>query len=636
MNTDELALGISRAERRVREIQTKLHRWACDDTHRRFDDLFNLVCDPAFLLVAWDRVRGNKGARTAGMDGQTAFTIEAEQGVEVFLDGLRSELKDLSFRPVPVRERMIPKANGKRRRLGIATVTDRVVQASLKLVLEPVFEADFLPCSYGFRPKRRAHDAVAEVRHFTARSYEWVLEGDIEACFDEISHTGLLDRVRRRIGDKRVLALVKAFLKAGILTEGGVVKDMGTGTPQGGILSPVLANVALSVLDEHFVGAPGGPAATTYERTKRRRRGLPNCRLVRYADDWCLVVSGTAAHAEAYRDEAAEVLSAMGLRLSPEKTAITHIDEGLDFLGWRIQRRRKRGTSKHYLYTYPARKSVASVTTKVKTLCRQNINLPLEVLLHRLNSLLRGWTAYFRPGVSSAAFNYLRALTWRQVVAWLRRKHSRITWKELRRRFFAGAGGPPSVRSSCSTPPRSPPRATATAAPRFPHPGRVSRKTRIAPTTGLVESRMRRRGARPVRRAARGNGPMETSTPRPAPTQPPQGPPGAIQGVPAGDDRGARRRHQGTGGSCRWVSRVHRVLGRRAAVVSPARDDRTGARGQRRGTGVLEGAAGGIPRYPRAAVLVPRQLQRPCRPAEVGAPRREGRARRDLQRRRHR
>jgi RNA-directed DNA polymerase len=188
VNTDELALEISRAERRVREIQTKLHRWACDDTHRRFDDLFNLVCDPAFLLVAWDRVRGNKGARTAGMDGRTAFTIEAEQGVEVFLDGLRSELKDRSFRPVPVRERMIPKANGKLRRLGIATVTDRVVQASLKLVLEPVFEADFLPCSYGFRPKRRAHDAVAEVRHFTARSYEWVLEGDIEACLDALSH----------------------------------------------------------------------------------------------------------------------------------------------------------------------------------------------------------------------------------------------------------------------------------------------------------------------------------------------------------------------------------------------------------------------------------------------------------------
>ena len=165
------------------------------------------------------------------MDGRTAYAIEAEQGVEVFLGDLRSALKDRSFRPLPVRERMIPKANGKLRRLGIATVTDRVVQASVKLVIEPIFEADFLPCSYGFRPKRRAHDAVAEVRHFTARSYEWVVEGDIEACFDEISHSGLMDRVRNRIGDKSVLALVKAFLKAGILTRDGVVRETGTGAP---------------------------------------------------------------------------------------------------------------------------------------------------------------------------------------------------------------------------------------------------------------------------------------------------------------------------------------------------------------------------------------------------------------------
>ena len=216
MNTDESELVLFRAERRVREIQAKLHRWARDDPHRRFDDLFNLVADPAFLLVAWDRVRGNKGARTAGVDGATAASIAAGTGVEVLLGEVRSQLKDRSFQPLPVRERMIPKPGGKLRRLGIATVRDRVVQASLKLVLEPIFEADFLPCSYGFRPKRRAHDAVAEVRYLTSHSYEWVVEGDIKACFDEISHPALMDRVRKRVGDKRVLALVKAFLKSGI------------------------------------------------------------------------------------------------------------------------------------------------------------------------------------------------------------------------------------------------------------------------------------------------------------------------------------------------------------------------------------------------------------------------------------
>jgi RNA-directed DNA polymerase len=238
VNTDEPELRLSQAERRVLEIQTKLHRWARDDPHRRFDDLFNLVADPAFLLVAWERVRGNKGARTAGVDGRTAMSIQVWQGVEGFLAELRSAVKDRSFTPLPVRERMIPKAGGKLRRLGIATIRDRVAQASLKLVLEPIFEADFLPCSYGFRPNRRTHDAVAEVRLLTSKGYEWIVEGDIKACFDEISHPALMERVRKRVGDKRVLALVKAFLKAGILGEDGALRDNDTGTPQGSILTP--------------------------------------------------------------------------------------------------------------------------------------------------------------------------------------------------------------------------------------------------------------------------------------------------------------------------------------------------------------------------------------------------------------
>ena len=275
MNISELELALGWAEPRVLEIQAKLHRRAVADPGRRFDDLFNLVADPAFLLVAWARVRGNKGARTAGVDGHTALSITAAVGVEGFLDRLRASLKDRSFRPLPVRERMIPKAGGKKRRLGIATIADRVVQASLKLVLEPIFEADFLPCSYGFRPRRRAHDAVAEVRFLTSRSFRWVVEGDIKACFDEISHCALLDRVRARVGDKRVLALVKAFLKSGILGEDRILRETSAGTPQGSILSPLLSNVALSVLDEHIDRSPGGPRASDYQRSKRRARRFP-------------------------------------------------------------------------------------------------------------------------------------------------------------------------------------------------------------------------------------------------------------------------------------------------------------------------------------------------------------------------
>jgi len=449
VNTDELEHALGEAERRVLKIQTKLHRWARDDPHRRFDDLFNLVADPGFLLVAWERVRGNRGARTAGVDGHTATSIQVMHGVEEFLDGLRSSLRDRSFCPLPVRERMIPKAGGKLRRLGIPTVADRVVQASLKLVLEPIFEADFLPCSYGFRPKRRAHDAVAEVRYLATRPrcYEWIVEGDIKACFDEIDHVALMGRVRSRVGDKRVLGLVKAFLKAGVLIEDRLLEETTAGTPQGGILSPLLANVALSVLDEFIAQAPGGPSSGPAERARRLRHGRPNFRLVRYADDWCLMVKGTRDDAEALRDQIAEVLSTMGLRLSEAKTLVTHIDDGLDFLGWRIQRHRKRGTSRHYVYVYPARKALQSAKRKIKTLCRQvNVNQSLDDLLRRLNPMLRGWCGYFKPGVSSVTFSYLSHYAWQTVWRWLHRKHRRSTIAELRQKYCGGGWWPTTQR----------------------------------------------------------------------------------------------------------------------------------------------------------------------------------------------
>ena len=354
MNTGASWPDLDQAWLRVRQMQRKLHQGAIEDSDRRFDDVFNLVYDPSFLVVAWDRVRGNRGSRSAGIDGVVPRQVGARSGR--MLAELREELKARQFTPVAVRETMIPKANGKSRRLGIPTPTDRVVQAALKLVLEPIFEADFQPSSYGFRPRRRAQDAIAEIHYLASptRSYEWVFEADIAACFDEIDHTALMGRVRARISDKRVLGLVKAFLAAGVLGEDAVRRDTLTGTPQGGILSPLLANIALSALDEHFARKweALGPQWT---RAKARRAGRPVMKLVRYADDFVVMVGGPREHAEALWDEVAAVLAPLGLRLSVEKTRVCHIDEGFEFLGWRIQRQIKPGTTKRYVYTWPSK-----------------------------------------------------------------------------------------------------------------------------------------------------------------------------------------------------------------------------------------------------------------------------------------
>ena len=435
MNTDAPFPDADTAWWRVQKIQTKLYRWAIDDPDRRFDDLWNLVYDPAVLVNAWERVRSNRGARTAGIDGESAFYVSVVRGEQAFLSELRGDLKARRFQPVAVREVMIPKPGGKRRRLGIATVRDRVVQAALKTVLEPIFEADFHPCSYGFRPGRRAQDAIAEIHFYTSRSYEWIVEGDIKACFDEISHPALVARMRRRVGDKRVLDLVKAFLKAGILSEDGELRESNTGAPQGGILSPLLSNIALSVLDEHFARA-WQAMGDSHAREQRRRNGLANYRLVRYADDWILMVAGTRADAERLKQEAAEVLLPMGLRLSQEKTVIVHIDQGLDFLGLRIQRHKQRGSNRRFVYTYPAKAALMAVKAKVRSVTRRSTNQSLSVLVRRLNPILRGWVNYHRHGASAKTFAYLSAFTWRRVWCWICHKHPKTGQRDLQGRYL--------------------------------------------------------------------------------------------------------------------------------------------------------------------------------------------------------
>jgi len=428
---------------RVAGMQAKLHRWAAADPGRRFDDLFNFVHDPATLIVAFDRVAGNHGADTPGVDGLTAAYVEEALGVPGFLDDLRAALKDGSFRPLPVRERKIPKPGGpgKLRKLGIPCIADRVVQAALKLVLEPIFEAGFEPVSYGFRPKRRAHDAIAEIHQYGTQGYRWVLDADIEAAFDNLSHSAVMDRVRARVKDKRVLALVKAFLKAGVLTETGDREDSLTGTPQGGILSPLIFNVAMSALDEHLhrPWKPGGSMHTGYLRSRRRVQGLPRWRIVRYADDFVVLVHGTQADAENLRADVAQVLAPMGLQLSAAKTQVAHMSDGFDFLGFHIRWKRKRGTNKWHVYTFIADRPIRSVKAKIRALTNRTSQHDPGAALTRLNQIMRGWANYFKHAACKRTLSRLSHFVWWRVIRWLRALH-RWKWKDVRRAFTTPDG----------------------------------------------------------------------------------------------------------------------------------------------------------------------------------------------------
>jgi RNA-directed DNA polymerase len=433
VNTGAPLPSVEVAQGRVLHFQRKLHERASNDAERGFCDLWNLVCDPATLVVAWSRVSRNRGSRTAGVDSATRRHVEA-LGVERFLWGLRGELRAGTFRPLPVRERMIPKRDGRKRRLGIPTLRDRVVQMALKLVMEPIFETGFYPSSYAYRPGRRAQDAIAEIHHFTTRSYEWIVETDIEACFDRLPHRLILEEVGRRIEDRRVLALVRSFLKAGLMSETGRLQRTVTGTPQGGIASPLLANIALSALDRHYQADWQEMSRYQGRRRYLQRTGHPTYRLVRYADDLVLLARGTREQAQALLEQLAGRVQALGLQLKSEKTAITHIDAGFVFLGQRIVRRPK--GHKRHVYTFVSNEALASIRRKVKALTgRSTTNLALSDLIAALNPVLRGWANYFRHAAAKRTLEYLGYYAWWRVGRWLRKKHPRLTWKQIKRRY---------------------------------------------------------------------------------------------------------------------------------------------------------------------------------------------------------
>lgn len=417
---------------RVARTQVKYHCWAKADRGTRFGDLFNLVCHEDYLRVAFDHVATNKGARTSGVDGVTVRQIVEAGEVEVFLAGIAGSLKDGSYRPAPVRRRLIPKPGGKSRPLGIPTVADRVVQQSLRMVLEPIFEADFVPVSYGFRPRRRAHDAVAEIHFYAGRGYRWVLDADIEGCFDNIDHQVVLGQVRTRISDKRVVGLVRAFLKSGVLTELGQMRNTDTGTPQGGIISPLLANIALSILDEAIMAPwqPGGDQSSQAARAKRRHHGLGNWRIVRYADDFVIMTNGTRDDAEHLRQQVSQVLARIGLWLSEAKTRVAHLSEGIDFLGFTLKWRKQRGSNRWYCATLISAKAFARVKQTIRNLTPRRSPRPLGEVIKQVNAVLRGWCYYFRHAIAGRRFGFLRYFTWRRIVAWQREQH-RWGWTKV-------------------------------------------------------------------------------------------------------------------------------------------------------------------------------------------------------------
>nr|WP_308477857.1 group II intron reverse transcriptase/maturase [Nannocystis poenicansa] len=379
---------------KVRELRRRLWAAAKRQPGRRFHALYDRIFRPDVLREAWRRVKKNRGS--AGVDAQTLAEVE-QYGVDRFLEEIAGELKGGTYRPSAVMRRYIPKADGKKRPLGIPTVRDRVVQMAAKLVLEPIFEADFLPCSYGFRPKRSATQALERLRVLGARGGNHVLDADIRDYFGSIDHERLMKLVEMRISDRRVLKLVRQWLEAGVM-EDGEVTAMLSGTPQGGVISPLLSNIYLAVLDKLW---------------QRRHAHLGE--LVRYCDDF-VILCRTAKACEAAEARVREILRRLKLDLHPEKTRRVELSrgrQGFDFLGCHLRKRmsgpiwEKEGRRVYFLQRWPSQRSMTRVRQRVKELTGSSRNgvKDVRVIIRDINPVLRGWGNYFRTGNAAVKFN---------------------------------------------------------------------------------------------------------------------------------------------------------------------------------------------------------------------------------------